>query len=70
MSTLAALKVAEEFMAGFEDDPEQSGIAEKLATIRAEIAKAEGDPTDNAAALLRAARTNFFDFEDRSGETF
>jgi hypothetical protein len=72
MGMLAALKLAEDFMSGFEGDREQEGLAEKLATIRAEITKAETGvgSTDNAVALLRATRANFFDGEDRSGVTF
>lgn len=38
---LAALKLAESFMAGFEDDELQDGINDRLATIRAAIAAAE-----------------------------
>lgn len=40
-SQTAALVLAESFMAGFEGDEMQDGIDEKLATIRAAIAKAE-----------------------------
>lgn len=39
---LAALKLAEAFMAGFEDDDLQDGINQRLGEIRAAIAKAEG----------------------------
>lgn len=39
---LSALKMAENFMSGFEGDELQDGIDEKLAQIRAAIAKAEG----------------------------
>lgn len=39
---LAALELAESFMAGFEDDEVQEGINERLAAIRAVIAKARG----------------------------
>lgn len=38
---LAALKLAESFMAGFEDDEAQEGINDRLATIRAALAAAE-----------------------------
>jgi hypothetical protein len=41
-NALAALKIAEDFMSGFEGDELQDGIDDKLATIRAAIAKAEG----------------------------
>lgn len=41
-NVLAALRIAEDFMSGFEGDELQDGIDEKLATIRAAIAKAEG----------------------------
>lgn len=41
---LAALLIAEEFISGFEDDEAQEGMAAKLGTIRAAIAKAEGRP--------------------------
>lgn len=39
---LAELEKAEAFMSGFEGDPLQEGIDEKLANIRAAIAKAKG----------------------------
>lgn len=39
---LAALKVAERFMVGFEGDHLQDGIDEQLAQVRAAIAQAEG----------------------------
>lgn len=39
---LAELKRAESFMSGFEDDDMQDGIGERLASMRALIAKAEG----------------------------
>ena len=39
---LAALAIAEAFMSGFEDDEMQEGMAEKMAQIRAAIAKAGG----------------------------
>jgi hypothetical protein len=39
---LAALKRAEAFIAGFEDDETQEGIAEMLAAIRAALAGAKG----------------------------
>jgi hypothetical protein len=38
---LHALKLAEDFMAGFEGDELQEGIGDRLAAIRAAIAKAE-----------------------------
>lgn len=38
---LAALDRAEAFIAGFEDDETQEGVAEMLAAIRAAIAKAK-----------------------------
>ncbi|MCR6672164.1 hypothetical protein [Devosia ginsengisoli] len=38
---LAALKLAEEIMAGFEDDALQEGINQRLASIRTVIAGAE-----------------------------
>lgn len=38
---LAALRLAESFMAGFEDNEAQDGINDRLATIRAAIAAAE-----------------------------
>jgi len=38
---LKALKVAEDFMAGFEDDEVQDGINEKLKLIRCAIQEAE-----------------------------
>lgn len=42
-TVLAALKQAEEFMRGFEDDELQEGINERLATVRAAIELAEGE---------------------------
>lgn len=42
-SLLAALCTAEAFMAGFEGDDLQDGVDDKLAEIRAAIAKAMGD---------------------------
>jgi hypothetical protein len=39
---LAALDRAEAFIAGFEDDETQEGIAEMLAAIRTALAKAKG----------------------------
>ncbi len=39
---LAALKIGEAFMAGWEDAEEQEGLAADLATMRAAIAKATG----------------------------
>lgn len=39
---LEALRAAEDFMAGFEGDELQEGIDERLTTVRAAIAKAEG----------------------------
>jgi hypothetical protein len=39
---LAALERAEAFIAGFEDDETQEGVAEMLAAIRAALAKAKG----------------------------
>ena len=39
---LAALKQAEAFMVGFENDDTQEGINERLAAIRAAMAVAEG----------------------------
>jgi len=38
---LASLKLAEDFIAGFEDDELQDGINERLATIRNTIKEAE-----------------------------
>ena len=38
---LEALKLAESFMGGFEDDAAQDGINERLATIRAALLAAE-----------------------------
>jgi len=40
---LAALERAEGFISGFEDDDTQEGIGEMLATVRAAIARAEGE---------------------------
>lgn len=42
---LAALRLAERFMAGFEDDDLQDGINQRLATIREAIAMAKGEKT-------------------------
>lgn len=39
---MAALRLAESFMAGFEDDEMQDGINQRLAAVRSAIAKAEG----------------------------
>lgn len=39
---LDALRAAENFMAGFEGDELQDGIDQRLATVRAAIAKADG----------------------------
>lgn len=54
-----ALRRAESFIAGFEDDETQEGIADLLATIRAAIAGAPADPVRDAAgdmlALLKGA---------------
>jgi hypothetical protein len=41
-----ALQLAEDFMSGFEGDDTQESIADKLATIRAALAKAEGRAND------------------------
>lgn len=38
----AALRLAETFIAGFEDDGMQEGVADLLGEVRAAIAKAEG----------------------------
>lgn len=46
---LAALKIAESFMAGFEGDEMQDGIDERLATIRAAMAAAEPDQVTHDA---------------------
>lgn len=40
---LDALRIAEDFMSGFEGDELQDGIDVKLATIRSALAKATGD---------------------------
>lgn len=40
-AALASLKMAEEFMSGFEGDEMQEGISAKLATVRATIAQLE-----------------------------
>lgn len=45
----AALKKAEAFIVGFEDDPDQVGIPELLEDIRAAIAGAPHDPVRDAA---------------------
>ena len=42
---LAALRKAEDFIAGFEDDDTQEGVLKLLQSIRAAIAKAEGRAT-------------------------
>jgi len=39
---LAALKRAEAFISGFEDDATQEGVTEMLAAIRAALASAKG----------------------------
>ena len=54
--TLTALVRAERFLAGFEDDPAQEGIAHDLATIRAAIdaAPAELRLRHSAQKLLEA----------------
>jgi len=46
---LAALELAESFMAGFEGDELQDDMDDHLATIRAAIALAYGAPTDGPA---------------------
>lgn len=51
--TIAALKIAEAFMAGFEGDDMQEGIADKLATVRAAIRSAA--PPPGAVTVLRNA---------------
>ncbi|MEW6163615.1 MAG: hypothetical protein AB1642_00990 [Pseudomonadota bacterium] len=40
---LSALRIAEDFMSGFEDDEVQEGMVTKLAGIRAAITKATGE---------------------------
>jgi hypothetical protein len=42
VALLAALKTAEAFISGFEDDELQEGVGEILATMRAVIAEASG----------------------------
>lgn len=49
-SALAALQLAESFMAGFEGDEMQDGIDSKLATIRAAIAQAGGQVEGNGGS--------------------
>jgi hypothetical protein len=43
LQMLKALKIAESFMAGFEDDEMQEGINDKLSMMRAAIAAATGE---------------------------
>jgi len=52
---MPALRRAESFIAGFEDDPLQEGIPELLAEIRAAIAGAPADPVRDAAYDTLAA---------------
>ncbi|MDQ0510904.1 hypothetical protein QOZ99_001792 [Angulomicrobium amanitiforme] len=50
-----ALRRAESFIAGFEDDESQDGILDLLASIRAAIAGAPADPVRDAAPQMLAA---------------
>jgi len=47
MNVRALLERCEAFISGFEDDPDQDGIPELLADLRAELARVPAAPTPN-----------------------